>query len=98
MRVLLFVLPIMVAACATPARWTKAGADDVITATDTEECQSLGKEEALRRYPYMAGSGVYGPTGMILSQQQDDNNRASVQASVFNDCMQRKGYVRSSPS
>jgi hypothetical protein len=94
MRVLPLILPIVVAACAAPERWTKAGADDVITAKDAEACQALGKEEAQRRYPYMAGSGAYGPTGMVLSQQQDDNNRASVQASVFNECMRKKGYAR----
>jgi hypothetical protein len=93
-RVLPFFLPIMMVACTTPERWTKAGADRVITAKDTEACQSLGKEEAQRRYPYMAGSGSYGPTAMVLSQQQDENNRASVQAGVFNECMRKKGYAR----
>jgi len=94
MRGLPLILPIVVAACTTPTRWTKAGADDAVTVKDADQCQALGKEEAQRRYPYMAGSGAYGPTGMVLSQQQDDNNRATVQASVFNECMQKKGYTR----
>jgi hypothetical protein len=56
-RVVRLILPMMVGACATPERWTKAGADDANTAKDTEQCQALGRDEALRRYPYMAGSG-----------------------------------------
>jgi hypothetical protein len=35
---------------------------------------------------------------MILSQQQDNANRSSVQVSLFNACMQRRGYVRTSGS
>jgi hypothetical protein len=56
----------MVAACASPERWTKAGANDAITAKDVEQCQALGKDEALRRYPYIAGSAPYDATGMVF--------------------------------
>jgi hypothetical protein len=90
------IVPIMVAACASAQGWTKAGADGSVTAKDTAECEDIGRQQALRRYPYMAGAGPYGSTGMILSQQQDNANRSSVQVSVANDCMQRKGYQRAS--
>ncbi|MBV8187608.1 MAG: hypothetical protein JO339_10235 [Alphaproteobacteria bacterium] len=92
------IVPMVVAACTAPQSWTKTGADASVTAKDTAECEDVGRRQALRRYPYMAGAGPYGSTGMILSQQQDNANRSSVQVSVFNDCMQRKGYARSSSS
>jgi hypothetical protein len=92
------IVPIMMAACATTPGWTKAGADDSVTAKDTAECEEIGRQQAVRRYPYMASAGPYGSTGMILSQQQDNANRSSVQVAASNDCMQRKGYVRASGS
>jgi hypothetical protein len=98
MRLRLLPLVLMVGACVTTERWTKTGADDALTQTDTEECQAIAKQEAQRRYPYMSGAGPYGSTGMILSQQQDNANRSSVQVSAFNECMQRKGYARTSSS
>jgi hypothetical protein len=94
MHLLAVIVPSIVTACTTADRWTKTDAEDARTAKDTEECRALGKEEALRRYPYMGGASLYGPAGVVLSQQ-DDNYRASVQASVFSQCMHKKGYARS---
>jgi hypothetical protein len=94
MRLLAVILSILVAACSTADRWTKTDAEDARTAKDTEECQALGKQHALRRYPDMGGAGLYGPSGVVMSQQQDDSYRASVQASAFGECMQKKGYTR----
>ena len=95
MRYRVLTLLLLATACAPAQRWTRPGADNVLIARDTEDCDAVAKQEALRRYPYMAGAGSYGPTGMILSQQQDSTNRASVQATVFRECMQKKGYTRS---
>ncbi|MFO1082137.1 MAG: hypothetical protein U1E23_16090 [Reyranellaceae bacterium] len=87
------VIALGLAACATSERWSKAGADSDAVDRDLSECQAIGREMALKQYPHMAGS-AYSPSGMILSQQQDNANRASAQASVVNDCMTRKGYKR----
>lgn len=92
-------LALAAAACAGAGgeRWTRAGADDAAVERDLSECQTIGREQAFRQYPYSAGSAPYGPSGMILSQQQDSTNRASVQASVANECMARKGYAKTAP-
>lgn len=97
-RLWLAVCCATLAACAGPQRWSKPGVDASASAKDASECEIIGRQEAQRLYPYTAGSGPYGSTGMILSQQQDNANRSSVQVSVFNACMQRRGYVRASGS
>ena len=83
----------VLAGCAGGERWSKDGADPAAVDRDLSECQGIAREMALKQYPYMAGS-AYSPSGMILSQQQDNANRASAQASVLNECMTRKGYRR----
>ena len=61
---------------------------------DTAECREAAHEEALRRYPYRAGSPSLGVTGTVLSSQRNDSSRATTEASLSNNCMQSKGYRR----
>jgi|EndMetStandDraft_6_1072998.scaffolds.fasta_scaffold261890_2 hypothetical protein len=69
-------------------QWRKAGADQQTIARDNAECRDTAQDEALRRYPYRATSlGVVG-------QQRDDNARTVAEASLFNSCMQTRGYTR----
>jgi hypothetical protein len=93
-RVLLMVA--VVAACTAPGaeQWQKAGADGPTTARDSAECREAAQDEALRRYPYRASSPALGAPGIGLGQQRDDNNRAIAEASLFNTCMQGRGYKR----
>ncbi len=75
-------------------QWQKAGADQQTLVRDSGECREAAQDEALRRYPYRASSPSLGATGAALSQQRDDNNRAIAEASLFNSCMQGRGYHR----
>jgi hypothetical protein len=87
---LALLLPPLLATCTAPTRWKKAGADAATMAKETADCRVVGREEALRRYPY----GFSGPAGgMVISQQRDDTQRAVVKAASFNSCMQAKGYA-----
>ena len=93
------VLAVLLAACTNCTSsdaepWQKAGIGEQKMSQDTAECRESAKEEALRRYPYRAGSPSLGATGAILSQQRDDNSRATTEASLFNTCMQSRGYRR----
>ena len=74
--------------------WQKIGTRQQTISQDTAECRESAQEEVLRRYPYRAGSPSLGAMGAILSQQRDDNSRASTEASLFNNCMQSRGYRR----
>ncbi len=65
-----------------------------MVARDSAECRDAAQDEALRRYPYRAASPSLGATGAVLLQQHDENDRAVVQASLFDDCMQARGYQR----
>jgi len=76
--------------------WQKAGTSEQSLSRDTDECREAAQEEALRRYPNRAGPPSLGVTGAILSQQRDDNSRAISETSLFNNCMQNKGYQRAS--
>ena len=78
--------------------WQKAGASEQSMSRDTAECREAAQEEALRRYPYRAGSPSLGVTGTLLSSQRDDNSRATTEASLFNNCMQSRGYRRAPAS
>ncbi len=81
----------------TPAgegQWHKAGADGPTIARDTAECRDIAQDEAMRRFPYRASSPALGAAGIGLGQQRDDNARAVAEASLFNNCLQARGYRR----
>jgi|ERR1700756_4756056 hypothetical protein len=78
--------------------WQKAGTSEQTMSQDTAECRASAQEEALRRYPYRAGSPSLGVTGAVLSQQRDDHGRVVAEASLFNNCMQGRGYQRAPAS
>src|SRR5690349_7943636 len=84
------------AGCASQegAQWQKAGTDQQTLSRDSAECREAAQEGAVRRYPYRAASAGFGATGAALSQQRDDNSRAVAEASLFNGCMQGRGYRR----
>jgi len=91
------VLPVVFAACATSPttdRWTKSGADDSTTAKDTAECHATAQQQAVRRYPYGFSGPSMSASGTVLSQQQDDTNRAIAERGFFGDCMENRGYAR----
>ena len=93
------VLATLLTACAgctssDAESWQKTGVSEQTMSQDTAECRESAEKEAFRRYPYRAGSPVLGVTGTILSQQRDDNSRATTEASLFNNCMQSRGYRR----
>jgi hypothetical protein len=83
-------------ACSTPAptSWQKPGADEQTIARDSANCRVTAQAEALRQYPQSAGSPGLGAAGIAASQQQDDTNRAIVEAARLNDCMAGRGYKR----
>jgi len=88
-----------VCAACTPASpgtgaWQKPGADEQTLARDNAQCREAAQDEAVRRYPYRAGSPGLGATAAVLAQQSDDNSRAVAAASLFNTCMQATGYSR----
>ena len=90
------VLLLACASCTSQeaGRWQKTGASEQTMSQDMAECREAAQDEALRRYPYRAGSPSLGVTGAVLSQQRDDNSRAVADASLFNTCMQSRGYQR----
>ncbi|MDI1285294.1 MAG: hypothetical protein PSV46_12955 [Reyranella sp.] len=75
-----------------PGPWQKPGATEQMSVRDQAECREAAQEEALRRYPYRAGSPTLGATGALMTQQHDDNSRAIAEASLFNNCMRGRGY------
>jgi hypothetical protein len=88
------LLPVLLATCAAPTQWKKAGVDDATIAKDASDCRVAARDEALRRYPYaFGGSPSLGAGGMVVSQQRDDTHRAVVESASFNSCMQDKGYA-----
>jgi hypothetical protein len=80
------------APASTPATWQKLGTDEQTVARDTTNCRTLAQAEALRQYPYGAGSTSIGAAGVVASQQQNDSNRLIVETARFNDCMAGRGY------
>lgn len=74
--------------------WQKAGTGGQTVSQDMAQCREAAQDEALRRYPYRAGSPAVGGTGAMLSQQRDDSNRSIAEAALFNDCMESRGYRR----
>ena len=96
-RHLALLLPLLLATCAAPTYWKKAGVDGATIAKDTSDCRVAAREEALRRYPNaFSGSPSLGAGGMVVSQQRDDTQRSVVEAASFNSCMQDKGYAQTS--
>jgi hypothetical protein len=84
-------------ACATPPSppsWQKAGANEATLAKDSSECRELAEREAMRRYPSGFSSPSFGATAVLMSQQRDETNRATVEAASFNTCMEGRGYAR----
>jgi hypothetical protein len=43
------LLPVLLATCAAPTQWKKAGVDDVTIAKVTSDCRVAARDEALRR-------------------------------------------------
>ena len=82
------------APASTPAAWQKPGANEQTVTRDTTNCRTLAQAEALRQYPYGAGSTSIGAAGVVASQQQNDSNRIVVETARFNDCMAGQGYKR----
>ena len=74
--------------------WQKAGANEQTMDQDSAACRAPARAEALRRYPYRGGPPSLGAAGAVLSQQQDATDRAIVEESLFNRCMQGRGYSR----
>ena len=93
--VLLAAIGLGLAGCSTPlGPWQKPGADQQTIDRDTFSCRTEAQAEALRRYPYSAGSPGLGAAGIVAAQQRDDSDRATVEAARFNDCMAERGYRR----
>ena len=78
----------------TPAAWQKPGADPKTVDRDTFACRTAAQAEAVQRYPYGTSPPGLGAAGIVAAQQNDDTNRATVEAARFNDCMAEKGYRR----
>ena len=91
------LLPLLLATCAAPKQWKKAGVGVATTAQDTSDCRAAARDDVLRRYPNaFSGSPSLGAGGMVVSQHRDDTHRSAVEAASFNSCMQAKGYAPSS--
>jgi hypothetical protein len=98
--ILFAVLLAACTSCTSPGSqsWQKAGTSEQTMSRDTAECRESANEDARRRYPYRAGSPSLGAAGAMLSQQRDDNDRAAAEASLFDNCMQSRGYRRAAVS
>ena len=82
--------------CAVPPHWEKPGADASVTANDTSVCRAAARREAERSYPHGTMGPYYSGAGaIVLSQQRADVDRAFAEERHFNQCMQGKGYRRS---
>ncbi len=92
-RSLLVALSLGLAACTTPAEWSKPGADSSITAKDTSDCHIVAQQQAARQYPAFTSPYATGAAA-TMSQQHTDTDRAVAEAGYFDSCMQGKGYVR----
>jgi hypothetical protein len=79
---------------AAPGPWQKPGADQQAIDRDAANCRTAAQAEALRRYPYSAGSVGLGAAGIVAAQQNDSTDRAMVEAGQFNTCMADRGYRR----
>ena len=90
---LALLLPLLLAMCAAPLTWQKPGVDNTTLTKDTSDCRASAEREAVRRYPH----GFYAPaaSGTVAASQRDETNRSTVEASLFNACMEAKGYTRS---
>lgn len=88
------VITALLSSCAPGGgQWHKPGADEPTITRDTTECRDAAQAEAMRRYPFRASSPAVGAAGIGLSQQRDDHARAVAEASLFNSCMQSRGYA-----
>ena len=93
-RCAVLLSPLLLATCAMPESWQKAGASDATIAKDTSDCRTAAGQEALRRYPYGFSSPTYAVGGTVMSQQRDETQRSTAEAALFNSCMQNRGYTR----
>lgn len=96
MIALLAAVGVALSGCAAtpPGPWQKPGVNEQTSARDTANCRTAAQAEALRRYPYAAGSAGFDAAGAVGAQQRDDINRTTVEAARFNQCMREKGYSR----
>ena len=92
-RFALLLMPLFLVMCTAPPTWQKPGVDNATRTKDTSDCQGAAEREAVRRYP--PGSTYTPASGMVASLQRDETNRATVEASFFNACMEARGYTRS---
>jgi|HubBroStandDraft_6_1064221.scaffolds.fasta_scaffold14868_3 hypothetical protein len=89
------LMPLFLAMCTAPPTWQKPGVDHATLTKDTSDCQAAAEREAVRRYPRGFNYGPSAVGGMIAAQQREETNRSTVEISVFNSCMEAKGYTRS---
>ena len=71
----------------TPS-WRSKTDGTLPSASDTSDCRAEGRRQALQMYPMRPPQGL--PQGSSMSDDSDRRN--SVESSVFNQCMRRKGY------
>jgi hypothetical protein len=79
------------AACGTPARWEKPGADEDAVKRDMTACRVAARDEAMRNYYPFAGP-LFGFRYGLLWQQQAESNRFVAENNLTNFCMRNKGY------
>ena len=92
---LALLIPLLLTMCAAPTTWQKPGVDHATLTKDTSDCQADAEREAVRRYPRGFNYGPSAVGGMIAAQQREETYRSTVETSVFNTCMEAKGYTRS---
>lgn len=86
----------VLAACAGPDHWHRAGADDRQTAADTAACRSLAAGDAERDLAGEAArlEGTDLRRDSSLGAQMLQYEYKKRRARLFNDCMRRRGYAK----
>ena len=92
----LLILSAGISSCAPPVSpsWQKPGAGESAIAKDTAECHDTAEQEAELRYPRGFTTPMLGGSGLAMSQQRDNTDRANAVTAAFNACMRDRGYVR----
>ena len=88
------------AACGTPAVYTKAGASEDVAKADLTDCRSAARDESWRSYGFGYGFGP-GPWGWgfgyggsrFLWRQRLASDRYFEEGRLADFCMRNKGYT-----
>ena len=93
-KILSFLLPMLLAACAAPSHWVKAGADDAKTDLDRAECRKAAEQQAFRQggTPFPYADSWYGRPATSAQPPSVETDRLGVENKLAAFCMRSRGY------